>query len=80
MSEQEYKAQIEKLRAENAKLMALSQARITVTKAPSKKTGVEYITVKGIPGTGWGLSAEARGWQAFIAQFDTIKAQVTPML
>lgn len=79
MTEAQYKAEIERLRAENARLQALAASNIKVERRRDKE-GRDWIGVKGIPGTGWGLSAEPRGWSVFLKEFDSIKAQIQALL
>jgi hypothetical protein len=78
-TELNYKAEIEKLRAENARLQSLTTSSVRIDKRIGKD-GKTWISVKGIPGTGWGISAQPQGWQMFMDQFETIKPQVKNLL
>lgn len=75
MSESEYKAEIARLRAENESLLKASKSNVKVEKKLGKD-GKTWISIKGIPGTGWGLSATAQGWAAFIPQANELLGQV----
>ncbi len=52
-------------------LEAQSAVAIQVT-SKEDKDGKTWIGVKGIPGTGWGLSAQSHGWKVFLERFDTV--------
>lgn len=79
MSESEMKAEVARLRAENARLQSLTTSSVRVDKRQGKD-GKTWISVKGIPGTGWGISAQPSGWQMFMDQFEAIKPQVKALL
>lgn len=67
--------ELQALRLENARLKALSASTISV-QASEGKDGKVWIAVKGIPGTGWGMSATAAGWEVFAKNWEAIKPQV----
>jgi hypothetical protein len=75
MTDQEYKAEIARLRAENE---SLKDAQTSTIKFESRldAEGRTWVAVKGIPGTGWGFSAQPSGWTTFLSQFEKIKAGV----
>lgn len=79
MSESELKAEVARLRAENEKLAAVAQSAVRVDKRVGKD-GKTWISVKGIPGTGWGISAQPQGWAAFLSQMPVISTQVKALL